>query len=242
MPTDQSDQSPPKPPGRMRLLWQALGRNRAGRLLRLAIIAIIGWAAVESVSYVIKVMITESKSGVQSAILWSTEYSTGIRIQTEDNVSALAHEPVYPLPPRCLEAARNKKFATGNSLIDFCLGAYGFEPFSGSCTGESLWAAACRRYVFNIDLFYDPPSLERLISGITEPCRYLPSPDRIARSPKTADSNVESLLRSWRIAGCDGKSQIPEYRFELVFLSFGKASADASEGIRKIILMVPTRG
>lgn len=235
------DQSPPKPPGYIRRQWHALGTNRAGRLLRLAIVAVAGWTAVESVSFVIKVMITESKSDVQSAILWSMKYSTGIRIQTEDDVSALAHEPVYPLPPRCLETARNKKFATGNSLIDFCLGAYGFDPFTGDCTGEILWAAACRRYVFNIDLFHDPPSLERLISGITEPCRYLPSPERIARSPKTGDSNAESLLESWRIAGCDGKSQIPEYRFELVFISFGKAPADASKGINRIILMVPTR-
>lgn len=243
MPTDQqtTTASQAEPPGRMRLLWQALGSNRAGRLLRLAIIAVIGWAAVESASLFVQWRITANNGAIQNAVLWSTAYATGLRIQTERNVAALAQSPVYPLPPGCLEEASRKNFMLGSQLIDYCLGPEGFGHFQGGCLGEIPWTAPCRRYYYNIHLFHHPESLERLISGIIEPCRYLPSPERIMQATQTSATNAASLHKAWRIAGCDGKNQIAEYWFQLDFMVPSSADNHGfSNANMRMMLLVPT--
>ncbi|WP_374633699.1 hypothetical protein [Ferrovibrio sp.] len=241
MPIDPTNQAPARPPGYLRRLWQALGRYRAGRLLRLAIIAVVGWMAVESASLFVRWRMAAIDGAVQNAILWSTAYATGLRVQTAQDVATLAQSPIYPLPPDCLKEASRKNFMLGSQLIDYCLGPEGFDHFQGGCLGEIPWAAPCRRYYYNIHLFHHPESLERLISGIIEPCRHLPSPERIAQATQTGEANAASLHEAWRTAGCDGKSRIAEYWFQLDFMVANSAdNHDLSNANMRMILLVPT--
>ena len=241
MPTEQPDQSPHKPPGRMRLLWQALGRNRAGRLLRLAIIAITGWAAVESVkslSHHIYTSLFMNKPGF--AVSYAIDFAMGLRVQTEMDAAALAVEPAYPLPPICLTDPRYTGRASFYDQLSACVegittaGAI-FGPW---CSFDIGWKTICTPRIYGRHILEHPDTLERLISAIKHPCRYLPAPEKIAQASDTPQSWVQNLNEAWTEAGCDGIREISPYWYQLEFIEPSKRYPGKND---RIYMMVSNR-
>ena len=243
MPTEQPDQSPHKPPGRMRLLWQALGRNRAGRLLRLAIIAITGWAAVEMVTGISReIYRANTASDPGFAVSYAIDYAMGLRVQTDRDVAALPKEPAYPLPPTCLEGPlyeADKKIPFYDRLAA-CVGNIGsHDPiFGGLCRLEVDWKTYCRSQVYRMDVLEHPESFARLISAIKNPCSYLPSPEKIATASETHESWVRKLNEAWIDGGCDGSHELPLFWYQLDFI---RPSKLAPEKMGRLSVMVSTR-
>ncbi len=227
----------------MRRLWAALGNNRAGRLLRLAIIAVVGWLVVEMVTGVSKeIYRANTASSPGHAVTYAIDYAMGLRVQTEKNVAALPREPVYPLPPTCFE----DPLYDANSKIPFydqvasCVGNIGsHDPiFGGLCRLEIDWKTYCRSQVYRMDVLEHPETFARLISAIKNPCRYLPSPEKIARASETHESWVKTLNEAWIDGGCDGGRELPLFWYQIDFI---KASRMAPGKMDRLYMMISTR-
>jgi len=235
------DQSPPKPPGYIRRQWHALGTNRAGRLLRLAIVAVTGWTAVE-------VTVGLGREAYRSAFInmpgyavsYASNYALGLRVQTEKDIEALAEAPVYPLPPICLTDPRYTGKADFYDRLQACIGNHAsFDPiFGGQCSFDVHWKTTCVHRVYYMHVLQHQDTYERLISSIKNPCLYLPSPEKIAQASGTHESWVTNLNEAWIDAGCDGAREISPYWYQLDFID-RDAAPDSPE--RKIIMMVSNR-
>ncbi|WP_374631878.1 hypothetical protein [Ferrovibrio sp.] len=229
-----------EPPGRMRRLWQALGRNRAGRLLRLAIIAVTGWVAVEAASGVSRIGYRQLVIGdTGSAVLHAIDYALGLRVQTDRNIAAIPLAPVYPLPPACLTDVKYAGKSRFYDQVDACFEEISHpDPIFGErCQFEVPWQSACLFRKFHMHVFEHPETFARLISAIKYPCRYLPSPEKIAAARDTSVSTAELLQTAWQAGGCDGEKPIPVYWTEIEFLD---RSAAPDSPKRSIIVMIPT--
>lgn len=240
-PTNQSPVKPPvRPPGYLRRLWQALGRHRAGRLLRLAIIAVTGWVAVEATSGVSRAGYKALFIGdTELAVSYAIEYAFGFRVQTDRDVAAWSTAPAYPLPPVCLSDPQYSSNGPMYFRLDACLGdTNNPDPiFRERCRFGVAWISGCGYRRYHMHVLEHRESFERLVSAIKNPCRYLPSPETIDSATNTSEPNEKDLKIAWRGAGCAGSKHTTLFWTQLEFVD---VNAEPNSPKRKIIMMIPT--
>ncbi|MBX3456213.1 hypothetical protein [Ferrovibrio sp.] len=245
MPTEQPSQSPltsPKHSGHSirfwRRLWNFLGDDTVARAFNLLLLIVVCWLVMEAATMLIRgayksFFVRSGGYAVSEAI----EYAMGLRVQTDKDIAALPEAPVYPLPPICLVDARYTNTTRYYAQAQACLGNFGnSDPiFGGWCDFGTGWRAHCRRRAYGMHVLQHEETFVRLVAAIKDPCRFLPSPDKIAKATDTDSERAKRLLESWSNAGCNGSQPFLLYWLQLDFIAPSQINSGKRERIHVMI-------